>query len=91
MSQILESTEQVGRTFTGFAGLGQILLHGAISGKSYTLQANSGVDIIWVDTDVSFDGNGLQTFYTVPDWKYRMSAEDAASIGAQAFFKILGL
>ena len=91
MSQILKDTEQVGQVFTGFAGLGQILLHSAVAGKSYTLQVNSGVDNVWVDTDVSFEGDGLQTFYTVPDWVYRMSGEDLASVGAEAFFTILGL
>ena len=91
MTAILKSTEQTGEEFVGAEGLGQVLLHSAVATKNYTLQIRSKIDTVWVDTDVIFDGVGLQTFYSSPDWVYRMVAEDAASVGAVAYFTNIGL
>ena len=88
--RILESTQQNGEPFKAGNGLSQVILVGAVSGEDYTLMVRIDEGSAWVDTDVSFSGDGIQTSYTNKDFEYRMSTT-ATGVGAAAEYILIGL
>lgn len=90
MREVLTQSQQTGDEFKASLGIAQVLLTNAQSGETYKFQVRSKLDSTWVDTDVEFTANGVQTFYVSSEFLYRMIAEAPGGIGARAFLTELG-
>lgn len=88
--RILESTQQNGNPFKAGNGLSQVLVVDAVASSDYTLQVRINSDYAWVELDVSFSDDGVQTFYSNKDFEYRFIT-DAAGVGATAEYILIGL
>lgn len=85
MEKVLDAAQTTSDVWISSGRNGIIILTGH-AGGTWTLQIQAP-DGTWVDTDVTFTANGVQTnFYTVPGFSYRLTG---GSAGASAWAHVL--
>ena len=80
MKQILENDETTGSEFLA-SGVNSAVLLDAHNGGTWILQIESP-DGNWIDTDITFDSNGVKDFSTIAGVAYRVHGGTA---GAKAY------
>ena len=79
--RVLEATQQTGRTFRVSGPVGQIILR-LHQGGTWTLQVQAP-DGEWVNTDIIWTSDGVQSFDSQLEWLYRLNGGNS---GAMAWF-----
>ena len=80
MTEILSSDDATGTAFTATGGNSTILVD-THAGGVWTLQVESPGGV-WIDSDISFTGTGIQDLTTVAGLSYRLNG---GMTGARAF------
>ena len=80
MTEILSTTQTTSSEFIPVnGGAYQILL--IHNGGTWTLQVQYPGLTNWTDTDITWDGSGIQRMYLIIGWTYRISG---GTLGARA-------
>ena len=88
-TQILEATETTGSVFDTYGGLYEVHLE-AHSGGVWTVEQRARVAGAWIETDLTFDDDGVKAIFTTTAWEYRITGGTVGAIAYMAAAILVG-
>ena len=79
--QILEATETTGSLFGTLGGLYEVHLE-SHAGGVWVVEQRARAAGAWIETDLTFDDDGVKGIYTTTAWEYRITG---GTVGAIAY------